>query len=374
MGKIIHECCRASLAGTTIDIAVTATPGRYRLIDCIRFTRDHILCIKEFMDISTIPYSAISYVWRGNSVDPSTAREGSGAFSVKGAEDGDPINIDVLHHACSASLLELADHLWLDRLCIIQTNHDDKAWQIGRMYGIYKLCEVCVVLPGGIGRLVSEEEETVWIERTWTLQAQALDGAFRLGVWHSRTGEWEGWQGGVKGRVTQVIPRKSTIMPVREMLKACFYPMALDWIPADGTQGRDDVTVSILGTYGESSIGSLLWALEVDDPEAKSLAIWRCALLRTSSRPVDMVFSIMGTFGVTLDLRAFHQNDRIGATIALSHKRSSTAGGSRLGLRHRWISLLHESFPHSRSFHRQMLRERYSGSRRTGVTKLGSTI
>jgi len=51
-----------------------------------------------------------------------------------------------------------------------------------------------------------------------------------------------------------------------------------------------------------------------------SHAIWQCALMRTSSRPVDMVFSIMGLFGVTLDPRRFHKDDRLGATIALAKK------------------------------------------------------
>ncbi|THV00740.1 hypothetical protein K435DRAFT_437752 [Dendrothele bispora CBS 962.96] len=51
--------------------------------------------------------------------------------------------------------------------------------------------------------------------------------------------------------------------------------------------------------------------------EQRAPAIWRCALIRTSSRPVDMVFSIMGLFGVTLDTRKFGENDRLSATIAL---------------------------------------------------------
>ena len=40
--------------------------------------------------------------------------------------------------------------------------------------------------------------------------------------------------------------------------------------------------------------------------------------MRTSSRPVDMVFSIMGLFGVILDPNMFEAENRIGATVALA--------------------------------------------------------
>jgi hypothetical protein len=46
--------------------------------------------------------------------------------------------------------------------------------------------------------------------------------------------------------------------------------------------------------------------------------IWRSALMRTSSHPVDMVFSTMGIFDVFVDPSSFLKNDRLGATIALA--------------------------------------------------------
>ena len=48
--------------------------------------------------------------------------------------------------------------------------------------------------------------------------------------------------------------------------------------------------------------------------------------MRTSSHPVDMVFSIMGMFEVTLDTHAFGRDDRLGATIALAQKTPSRGG------------------------------------------------
>ena len=50
----------------------------------------------------------------------------------------------------------------------------------------------------------------------------------------------------------------------------------------------------------------------------KEAALWICALMRTSSRPVDMVFSVMALFGVPLAPAFFDHNDREKATLALA--------------------------------------------------------
>ncbi|OCH88196.1 hypothetical protein OBBRIDRAFT_106438 [Obba rivulosa] len=330
MGRVIYKLPLSALAGVVVDIAPNATVGCYRLIDCLQYTSARILSIQEFSDASSLSYSAISYIWKGN---PSPEQEKTASFSVKGAEDADPVSIDVLHQACMASLLEGADWLWLDCLCIIQTSRDDKAWQIERMYNIYKACAVSIVLPGGVSRLVPVDEETRWITRAWTLQeVTAPRKAVVLFSWEYGAGEWDDGRGGVKGRVIQVYPG-TAMVPLIEVLKACFHPMALSWTPEDGPSSRDDISPSILGSYGDSSIGSLLWVLEMDDPDGRNVAIWRSSLLRASSRPVDMVFSIMGTFGVTLDPKQFRKTDRIGATIALAQQIL------RLGGKPVWLAL-----------------------------------
>ncbi|KAM7190303.1 hypothetical protein V8F33_009543 [Rhypophila sp. PSN 637] len=47
-------------------------------------------------------------------------------------------------------------------------------------------------------------------------------------------------------------------------------------------------------------------------------AIWRAAMMRTSTRPIDMIFSIMGILGVELDTLAYTKDDRQRATIHLA--------------------------------------------------------
>ena len=61
-----------------------------------------------------------------------------------------------------------------------------------------------------------------------------------------------------------------------------------------------------------------MWEELAPDPDARNHTIWQGALMRTSSRPVDMVFSIMGLFWVILDHNMFEAENRIGATVALA--------------------------------------------------------
>ena len=49
----------------------------------------------------------------------------------------------------------------------------------------------------------------------------------------------------------------------------------------------------------------------------KDYAIWQCSQLRTSSRPVDMILSIMGMFGVKLTTK-YKSHERLRATIDLA--------------------------------------------------------
>lgn len=177
--KSLHQEC-------VLDITPYATPQRYRLIHCDRFVQDATLSIEEFTDFPSVQYAAISYVWKGNPLEPPETKsdlyptmdavDGNRhhKFSVAGALDGDPISIHVLNQACLTAIKHGARYIWLDRLCIMQTNREDKNWQIKQMSEMYKRCNPCIVLPGGVQKLVRIDEETAWIHRGWTLQELLL--------------------------------------------------------------------------------------------------------------------------------------------------------------------------------------------------------
>ncbi|THU96873.1 hypothetical protein K435DRAFT_722422 [Dendrothele bispora CBS 962.96] len=333
--RTILDIPLTQLRGNRISIESSATPRRIRLIKCSALLDNNSLTIEEFIDFPSVPYSAISYVWKGNEPGPETQQETavSGHFTVKGAEDGDPISIDVLRYACIAArdcYLDGMDHIWLDRVCIMQTNREDKSWQITQMFNVYKKAELAIILPGGIHHLVALNEETSWVHRGWTLQeALAPEEALVLHLW-----KWE--QGIVgdpedddtSGIIQIVVPGYCALTTLENLVEACTLG-SLQWAPEALREDEREwytVPTKILGLK-TSNLHAFLDALRVFDEDSNSArsafrdyAIWKAALTRTSSRPVDMVFSIMGLFDVTLDPKAFRKDDRIGATIALARE------------------------------------------------------
>jgi len=324
----------SALNDSVLDFSDKATPCRFRFIDCVQFVNQQTLSVVEYMDISDICYAATSYIWRGVIGPPTAAMAEHGTFSVQGATDGDPISIDVLHHACKASLIKDIPLLWLDRLCIIQTNREDKAWQIQQMYHVYASCKECFVLPGGTRRLASLEEPTMWIHRGWTLQeAVAPRSAGILIGWEFGDAVFGSQQRrmGTTGSVEEVVPGQSAYIRLSSVINASVADDVEFRIPvADSYKGQlIDASIRVFGNNEEAGrrhAFALSEALRTSDPvkdpngDKKRTALWRSAQMRTSSRPVDMVFSIMGLFGVTLDPRAFKANDRLGATIALARE------------------------------------------------------
>ncbi|KAI0762706.1 hypothetical protein C8Q74DRAFT_1371705 [Fomes fomentarius] len=298
--------------GHTLDISATATPCHIRLVDCKALTEQRTLRIVEFPEFPAVSYAAISYPWRGVAVDEHWTAH---TFSVRGAEHADPVGADALRHACAAVLLRGCPYLWLDRLCIIQNSKEDKHWQIRHMYRVYKSCRVCIVLAGGVRRLVRLDEETSWIHRSWTLQEVLAPPAvvvlldWKLGSGSSLSGD---------NSPTSISSTASPWSPKPLMVEASIFSShpsnhSYNDIPLWRPQRK-------LLAPNVSALTIAMDPVLSSDPDARAHAVWQSALMRTSSRPVDMVFSIMGLFGVTLDPSRFDQDDRRGATIALAQE------------------------------------------------------
>ncbi|THU81972.1 hypothetical protein K435DRAFT_692492 [Dendrothele bispora CBS 962.96] len=318
--KTVFEKPISSLRNVVLDLKDLLTPKNYRFIDCAQFVKSRTLVISEISTFPTFPYSAVSYVWRGNPLS-GTVTDSTSSFSVEGAKDGDPVSVDVLTHVCTASLQSGANYVWLDRLCISQTDPEDKAWQITQMYRVYQACHRCFILPGGISRLVGLNEETSWIHRAWTLQeVLAPNYAMVLFAWHAGPG-W--FYGKSRGDLVEVIEHQSAVVEIDDLLRPYLGGDTFFTTDDDEPDQRIKIDPIIFGRES-SHVIALLGAMDArDGPDTDDHAphaIWRSAMMRTSSRPVDMVFSIMGLFNVILDPRSFDKNDRIGATIALARE------------------------------------------------------
>lgn len=320
-------------------------------MDCRSVVEHGFLRVIEFVDFPTIAYAAISYPWRGVSID--SRDKADCAFSVLGAEVADPVGVDALRSACAAALRLSCDYLWLDRLCIMQTNKRDKKWQIRNMYKVYRSCRICIVLAGGLRRLVRLDEETPWIHRSWTLQeVLAPPSTVVLICW--KLGPGRASSGGISNSVSveEAIPGASAYIPLPLVLQVCTTgTLSFTSTPSATRPSRSTVVKACIFSALQNdaprtdeipfwqpqrrifspNVVAVAVALDADlvasDPEIRSYAVWQSALMRTSSRPVDMVLSIMGLFGVELDPGAFDENDRRGATVALAQA-ILAAGGS----------------------------------------------
>ncbi|KAK7053181.1 hypothetical protein VNI00_003800 [Paramarasmius palmivorus] len=246
---------------------------------------------------------AVSYVWRGVAVDAnpslSSAQRANdkGSFTVMGGEDGDPISLSVLDDICWAATAsnEVSTFLWLDQLSILQTSKMDKAWQIQRMNHIYST-STTIVLPGGLGRLASFDDETTWMDRAWTLQ-EALAPS-RVLVLFAKDNILED-----KLKELQEVENYSEREDAANVVAMASLFALIDRFQSQGIFGfRSSQELALFNARNDGS----------------DVPIWQCAIMRTSSRPVDMIFSIMHLLGVSLDPKLFESDDRMGATIALA--------------------------------------------------------
>lgn len=126
------------------------------------------------------------------------------------------------------------------------------------------------------------------------------------------------------------IPGHLEIAPLTSIADACYFD-DLQFISADDPKvscptwfaarghAESAIPAKLLG-HKSPNLTLLISAQNNANDGSSERAIWQCALVRTSSRPVDMVFSIMGLFGVTLNPGDFHPDDRVGATIALARE------------------------------------------------------
>ncbi|KAH9855757.1 hypothetical protein C2E23DRAFT_723234 [Lenzites betulinus] len=319
-----------------IDLTSIATLGRFRLLDCASLCDRvrPVLRIHEFDSFGTsrIDYCAISYIWRGNPErHPADATPGS-SIVVEGAKDGDPISVEVLYHAATATCGGRLRYLWLDRLCIMQTNRDDKAWQIQKMFDIYKQSGSCLILPGGVGRLVGLDEETEWVLRAWTLQeavvppvTQVLFSIVGINIPAESTlavlvtDETHPY-----GRMSlhYVIRNISATADLQTLLRTIRIPSTNSYLRFHPTGSTTPIIPRIFGPLDTRRRELLALADAADTIWSGNnwsrQALWQSSFLRTSKRPVDMILSIMGLFGISLDPRLYRSGDRIAATIALA--------------------------------------------------------
>ncbi|KAK4155728.1 hypothetical protein C8A00DRAFT_13229 [Chaetomidium leptoderma] len=281
------------------------TVGRFRFIVCSDFVDKGLLRVVEYETLATLQYAAVSYPWDG--LKNHDSPEAFFWLPLDG-QISDPISLAVLRTACLAARQFDAGLLWIDQICINQTSKQDKDWQISQMFDLYDRCKVSLVLPGGLQRLAAHDERTNWIERSWTLQEAMPKCTYTIFAWKLGSGEVDGL---TSGCIHEIEKGQSAMMDLGKLLQASYVGFSL-W----NTQ-LEHVHFNMFGP-DRDPILALMAAKEASVPEMRDMAVWRSALLRTCSHPRDMILSIMGIFGVTLNVGRYGKDDRDRAAVDLA--------------------------------------------------------
>ena len=290
---------------------------KFRFIDARSLATETSLRVVEFDVLPRQRYVALSYVWRGSYIEGAEPPR-LGTMAIEGAIGADPISIDVLVAVCKCIVAPQldCDLLWIDGVCIIQNDEEDKGWQIQNMFDIYKHCKQCLILPGGLSRLVPLTEPTSWIHRAWTLQeAVAPEACMCLFAWTHGDAIL---QAHFPVGVVEVEPGKSARADLRSLLMMTLPGLCRIVAPGTSWQDAPKIELKILADKHEHSQAiALLGAIDHKGMEGMDNAVWRSSLTRVASRPADAVFSIMGLFDVNLNPLDFDPEDRKNPTIAL---------------------------------------------------------
>ncbi|ESK92624.1 hypothetical protein Moror_4337 [Moniliophthora roreri MCA 2997] len=285
-----YEITLSELENTVHDISSVSTSCTFRLLDCKRYIEEQTIAIYETPGIPEIRYAAVSYPWVGNPCHYFVPNSGK---SFKVMQDagrlGDPINFEMIRLSCLLAIQEGADFLWVDRLCIRQMDNKDKAWQISRMCDVYRRCQLCIIIPGGLQRLIGLDEETPWATRMWTLQ-EALVPPKGLILYSADS--------------DSIKSHAKTLSSVDSDL-GIFYSPLEDLLPT--TMAKKDVGVRLFGHVSHGYALLLRDALSlrgqsVSDEQKyqRYLATWRSAVTRSSDRPQDLLLSTMGLFDISI--------------------------------------------------------------------------
>ncbi|KAL7794281.1 hypothetical protein V8C37DRAFT_377101 [Trichoderma ceciliae] len=296
-----------------------ATKFRFRFLDCDALAHRSTIRVLEFEHLPALPYAVISYVWRGLAPYPNV-KSPLPNIHVEGAKGADPISVDVLRLVSLAAERHGCNLIWLDALCILQADEDDKAWQIQRMYELYRSCKECIVAPGGLQRLVTLTEETTWMTRAWTLQ-EAIAPPSTHCIFSWDLGDCY-IQSNFPLPIKQIEDGVAAIAPLKSALEMAVKGSGQGMCDLQGRPMESAFSGFKIRVFGETSrdyprMRELIDAIDMKGKTGMYTAIWRSSFMRTAKYPVDTVFSIMGIMGVTLDASKFGHEDRLEATIAL---------------------------------------------------------
>ncbi|KAM0137437.1 hypothetical protein ACHAO1_003999 [Botrytis cinerea] len=314
------------------------TEGAFRLIEVKGLTLSPpVLKIVEFWDTKFgynaanklkklfnlgIKYTAISHVWNP-SPEVELQMNTMSDTDLFGVEFDPPhggtglrlVNISWigLNQMAHAANIKGSRYIWLDLCCIDQPDRNDNEtkFQISMMADIYRHANNVIVMVGGAGCVQHTDQVSPWMERAWTLQEAILNRkTFVCVLWPNskRNVTYMSNASTVVWRFQQVIGAR----PAPKILPGdvcCLIPLKdlLDMADVDSSQIKpsgcpeinflDGMTLKA----GDAPRLALRAAFLKLPLAIKYTGVWRSMFMRTSTKSIDVVYSIMGIFNLVID-------------------------------------------------------------------------
>lgn len=252
-------------------------------------------------------YAAISHSWL---LSPETKRLSSEANRPLNISLGDSaihtISWHGLYQAARAAQHLQCDYMWLDLLCLHQGSAKDKKLQIQKMGHIYENAEAVIVMPGGVAAAQSLEEDAPWITRAWTLQEATLCAkTYVLVLYPAQDPRYHYILSCTWPQTRYDVKNIEGDLALSELKALICSLSGLSIEKVDKTTGehisRKQFEPKCLG-HNNPNTTALRGLLAASCPEMRQSAAWRSVWLRTSTRPQDMVFSVMHLFGVQIEV------------------------------------------------------------------------
>jgi len=225
------------------------------------------------------------------------------------------------------------DYIWLDLLCLNQRSSGDKKLQVKNMANIYRKAGAVLIMFGGCGAAQGLDKTSPWIDRAWTLQEATLNGYGT--TWGLVEWTLPGYGANLKfptglghesySLTLSRVHRTLAVFRLSELLdgvnieepatKVYVTKTRQRKLPANAsfeertkTIPEEEISLHLrvrcLGRH-QTAVATLTAVFEIgmeDDwkGNVKIGAMWRSMWLRTSTKPQDMIFSVLHLLDVDI--------------------------------------------------------------------------
>jgi len=254
-------------------------------------------------------YAAISHVWEQSEEVTEICKRVNEPLHINVGDRIHTISWYGLRQAATAAKFLHCRYFWLDFLCINQLSNEDKKIQIKNMGHIYENASSVLVMFGGVGAAASIDKYSSWINRAWTLQEATLcKQTYGLINW---TMGKSFAVDGLSQANFDMLDGNMAIVPLPSLLQirmrrpigqgATYTRNAADGVITYDGRLSLACTVDCLGNDDEAAnaLGVVTFSTQ---PHMKYSGAWRSMWLRTSTKPQDMVFSMMHIINVSIEV------------------------------------------------------------------------